>query len=248
MAGGRHDHPQDQHRLQDRGLRERLHGAVSEFFEIEQRGSTVAAEVRAGLVSFLTMSYILLVNPQILSQVRTAPLMLAPAPQANDRIGQSINQSFPAVHPPHDHQIGFSKSDVVVATAVGSGIASLTCGVFGNLPFGLAPGTGLSAYLSYGLVLSGILTRPQAMTVCFISGAWRGVRAWIVAPGLCVSWIVLCLAMWRKKLTPRHAAYTGIAMGACALLQFSTVIMRVIPRCVKLATVVSNASHLPAAA
>ncbi len=36
-------------------------------------------------------------------------------------------------------------------------------------------------------------------------------------------------------------------MGACALLQFSTVIMRVIPRCVKLATVVSNASHLPAA-
>ncbi len=94
MAGGRHDHPQDQHRLQDRGWRERLHGAVSEFFEIEQRGSTVAAEVRAGLVSFLTMSYILLVNPQILSQVRTAPLMLAPAPQANDRIDQLINQSI----------------------------------------------------------------------------------------------------------------------------------------------------------
>jgi AGZA family xanthine/uracil permease-like MFS transporter len=81
-------------------------------------------------------------------------------------------------------QIGFSKSDVVVATAVGSGIASLTCGVFGNLPFGLAPGTGLSAYLSYGLVLSGILTRPQAMTVCFFSGAcfcgveWSGME-WI---------------------------------------------------------------------
>lgn len=57
-----------------------------------------------------------------------------------------------------------------MATAVSSGLASLTCGIFGNLPFGLAPGTGLSAYLSYGLVLSGILTRPQAMTVCFFSG------------------------------------------------------------------------------
>lgn len=52
------------------GWRSRLRGAVSEFFEIEKRGSTIGAEVRAGVVSFLTMSYILLVNPQILSQVR----------------------------------------------------------------------------------------------------------------------------------------------------------------------------------
>ena len=47
----------------------RLRGAVSEFFEIDKRGSTIGAEVRAGVVSFLTMCYILLVNPQILSQV-----------------------------------------------------------------------------------------------------------------------------------------------------------------------------------
>ena len=55
---------------QPQGWRQRVAGALDEFFEISQRGSTVAAEVRAGLVSFLTMSYILLVNPQILSQVR----------------------------------------------------------------------------------------------------------------------------------------------------------------------------------
>lgn len=47
----------------------RLHGALCEFFEIEKRGSSVATEVRAGLTTFLTMSYILLVNPQILAQV-----------------------------------------------------------------------------------------------------------------------------------------------------------------------------------
>lgn len=86
-----------------------------------------------------------------------------------------------------------------MATALGAGLASIVCGVFGNLPFGLAPGTGLSAYLSYGLVLAGVLTRPQAMTVCFLS---------------------------------------GVALGVCALAQLSTVIMRVIPRAVKLATVV----------
>lgn len=87
----------------------------------------------------------------------------------------------------------------MVATAVGAGLASMVCGIFGNLPFGLAPGTGLSAYLSYGLVLAGVLTRPQAMTVCFLS---------------------------------------GFALGVSALAQVSTVIMRVIPRAVKLATVV----------
>lgn len=96
-------------------------------------------------------------------------------------------------------QIGYPKSDVVIATAVGAGLASLVCGIFGNLPFGLAPGTGLSAYLSYGLVLAGVLSRPQAMTACFLSGA---------------------------------------ALALCALAQLSTVIMRVIPRAVKLATVV----------
>ncbi len=36
-------------------------------FQIAQRGSTVATEVRAGFTTFLTMSYILFVNPQILS-------------------------------------------------------------------------------------------------------------------------------------------------------------------------------------
>jgi hypothetical protein len=71
-----HAHQLQQHH----GWRQRLHGAVSEFFEIEQRGSSVAAEVRAGLVSFLTMSYILLVNPQILSQVRSHTARLAACP------------------------------------------------------------------------------------------------------------------------------------------------------------------------
>ena len=74
------------------------------------------------------------------------------------------------LHIPTHAQVGFPSSDVVVATAVGSGVASITCGLMGNLPFGLAPGTGLSAYLSYGLVLAGVLTRPQAMTACLLSG------------------------------------------------------------------------------
>lgn len=41
---------------------------LERFFGIARQGSTVATEARAALVTFLTLSYILLVNPQILSQ------------------------------------------------------------------------------------------------------------------------------------------------------------------------------------
>jgi AGZA family xanthine/uracil permease-like MFS transporter len=42
--------------------------AVFSYFQIEERGTTIGTEVRAGVVTFLTMAYILFVNPQILSQ------------------------------------------------------------------------------------------------------------------------------------------------------------------------------------
>lgn len=36
------------------------------YFKVSERGSTLGNEVKSGVVTFLTMSYILLVNPQIL--------------------------------------------------------------------------------------------------------------------------------------------------------------------------------------
>lgn len=41
---------------------------LERFFRLQEHGTTVATEVRAGVVTFLTMAYILFVNPQILSQ------------------------------------------------------------------------------------------------------------------------------------------------------------------------------------
>ena len=42
--------------------------ALERYFGLEAAGTRVTTEVRAGLVTFLTMSYILFVNPQILSE------------------------------------------------------------------------------------------------------------------------------------------------------------------------------------
>ncbi|MCW2833260.1 MAG: family permease, partial [Nocardioides sp.] len=41
-------------------------GGIDGFFKITERGSTLSREVRGGLVTFLTMAYIIVLNPLIL--------------------------------------------------------------------------------------------------------------------------------------------------------------------------------------
>ncbi|GBF95929.1 hypothetical protein Rsub_08052 [Raphidocelis subcapitata] len=43
-----------------------LSARLDRWFDVTKRGSTVETEIKAGVCTFLTMSYILLVNPQIL--------------------------------------------------------------------------------------------------------------------------------------------------------------------------------------
>jgi AGZA family xanthine/uracil permease-like MFS transporter len=43
-----------------------LNPTAFRYFRVSERGSTIATEIKSGVVTFLTMSYILLVNPQIL--------------------------------------------------------------------------------------------------------------------------------------------------------------------------------------
>lgn len=105
-----------------------MENMINQYFCIEERSSCISQEVRAGITCFLTMSYILLVNAQVLNV------------------------------------IGVKASDIVIGTSLSSGAGTMICGLFGNLPFGLAPGIGLSAYLAYGLVLENGLTLSQAFT------------------------------------------------------------------------------------
>ena len=43
------------------------------YFDLNNRSSSILQEVGAGVTCFLTMSYILLVNPQVLSNVGIQP-------------------------------------------------------------------------------------------------------------------------------------------------------------------------------
>lgn len=108
--------------------------SLDRYFQISERGSTVATEVRAGITTFLTMGYILFINPQILS--------LAGMPEA----------------------------DVAIATALGAAIATIIMGVYANYPFVLAPGMGLNAYFTFGVVQGLGVPWQVALTAVFVEG------------------------------------------------------------------------------
>jgi AGZA family xanthine/uracil permease-like MFS transporter len=46
---------------------------LDRFFSISKRGSSIGQEIRGGTATFLTMSYILLVNPQVLAKIGIPP-------------------------------------------------------------------------------------------------------------------------------------------------------------------------------
>ena len=48
---------------------------MEKFFKLKENGTTVGTEIMAGLTTFFAMSYIIVVNPGILSQYSWLPLL-----------------------------------------------------------------------------------------------------------------------------------------------------------------------------
>merc|ERR1719473_2494538 len=65
------------------------------------------------------------------------------------------------------------RRDLVIVTAITSGIACILMGVCANLPFALAPGMGMNAYFTYGVVGfrgSGAVSYGDALGAVFVEG------------------------------------------------------------------------------
>ena len=110
------------------------------YFKVSERGSSVRTEVIAGLATWLTMAYILVVNPGILSSV-------------TDSSGRSL---------PFDQ--------LVTVTSFAAGVLTLAMGLLTNYPFAMAAGLGLNAFVAFTLVAAAGLSWPQAMGVIVIEG------------------------------------------------------------------------------
>ena len=95
---------------------------LDRFFEITQHGSSIGAELRGGLVTFIAMAYIVVLNPIILS---------GPSDVAGNHL------QFAAVS---------------AVTALTAGVMTILFGLITRLPFAFAAGLGINSFLATSVV------------------------------------------------------------------------------------------------
>jgi AGZA family xanthine/uracil permease-like MFS transporter len=116
---------------------------MEKLFKLKENGTTYQREVVAGLTTFLTMAYILAVNPGMLSG-------------RFDNMEAIVNMPW---------------GGIFTATALSAAIATLVMAITANLPIALAPGMGLNAFFIYSVVKLGMGYPWQvALTAVFIEG------------------------------------------------------------------------------
>jgi AGZA family xanthine/uracil permease-like MFS transporter len=117
---------------------------VDTFFKITERGSTVAQEVRGGVVTFFTMAYIIVLNPLILGFAQDAD---------GKFLGGGSAPNLPAI---------------AAGTALVAGVVTILMGVVANFPLALATGLGLNAFVAYSVANQ--MTWDDAMGLVVIEG------------------------------------------------------------------------------
>ena len=123
---------------------------LDDYFGVTARGSTIGTEIIAGLATFLTMAYIIVVNPAILSEG------------------------------------GLDFGAVFVATIIAAIVGTTIMGAWANWPVALAPGMGLNAFFTYGVVLGMGQSWAVALGAVFVSGvlflilSLTGLREWVI--------------------------------------------------------------------
>ncbi|MBV9313048.1 MAG: NCS2 family permease [Pseudonocardia sp.] len=119
---------------------------LERVFLVRARGSSVVRELRGGLVTFVTMSYIVVLNPLILGSFS------AEGPGAKrDVLG--------AVLP---------VPQVAAVTALVAGVMTLLFGLVANYPFAIATGLGINTLVA--VTIAPKVSWPEAMGLVLVDG------------------------------------------------------------------------------
>src|SRR5690606_24176896 len=132
--------------------------AIDRFFSITERGSTISREVRGGLATFFTMAYIVVLNPIIIAH-------------GKDIQGEVIGDGT-------EPKVAL----VAAGTAFVAGLLTILMGVVARVPFALAAGLGLNAFVTFNI--APLMTWEEAMGLIFLEGIVIGI---LVLTGLRVA-------------------------------------------------------------
>ncbi len=116
---------------------------MDKYFKISERGSTVAREIRGGVVTFFTMAYIIVLNPIILSGV----------PDKSGGFLGGTEDNF---------------AMIAAGTALVAGVLTILMGVVANYPLALATGLGLNAFVAFTVAQQ--MTWADAMGLVVLEG------------------------------------------------------------------------------
>ena len=114
---------------------------MESFFKFTERGTNFRTEVLAGVVTFMTMAYIIFVNPGLLSAAFGA-----------GAVGASWIHAL------------------ATATTLGAAVMCIAMGVFANRPFALASGMGLNAVVAFSIIIGLKVPWQVGMSVIFAEG------------------------------------------------------------------------------
>ncbi|QUQ69457.1 NCS2 family permease [Kutzneria sp. CA-103260] len=120
--------------------------ALDRFFKISERGSSIGREVRGGLVTFVAMAYIVVLNPLIIG---------------------SFSASDPGAHKDVLGDI-LPVPQVAAVTALVAGVMTILMGLLANYPFALATGLGLNSLVA--VTIAPQVTWPEAMGLVLVEG------------------------------------------------------------------------------
>lgn len=128
---------------------------LNSFFKLSENNTNVKTEILAGITTFITMAYIIFVNPSILMQAGM---------NSKGLMGDAaVKAGLSAINDP-------VVASIFGATCIAAAVGTLVMALYANLPFAQAPGMGLNAFFTYSVCLTLNYTWQQALAAVFISG------------------------------------------------------------------------------
>ncbi|WP_049980393.1 NCS2 family permease [Halolamina rubra] len=115
---------------------------LADYFDLDSHDTTVRTELLAGLTTFLTMSYIVVVNPAILAAAIDI-----------EGVGD-----------------GRLVAMLAVVTIISAATATLVMALYANRPFAQAPGLGLNAFFAFTVVLGMGVPWQTALAAVVVEG------------------------------------------------------------------------------